>query len=384
MGKRRLAWLAFAALAGILYLFENNAGTLSVLCAAILIPGLAILRAALGARRISIALSFPASVAKRTRADGRLTVQNRGILSAHLQGWLQADNLRTGESVQFPLEQTVGARKTKQIDFSLDAQFCGRLQIRCGALNVLDSFGLTCWKLPLPQPRYATVWPTLCPLEPVLSPGGVSQPDSDQYDPRRPGSDPSETLQIREYQPGDSIKAIHWKLSQKTDHLLVREFGLPVRRPVLILVESILPQGCAPQVADAMVEIAGSLCTDLLDAGIAPALGWNEPQTGALALEPLQTQQDLDAALRRLLAVPQAREGEAVTACFCQEQPHCAYGHVVVLTPQLQPEAAGLYNGNHVLQLLPYPLDAGLQPDGTYLACYDAAQYADSLSRMEI
>jgi hypothetical protein len=60
--------------------------------------------------------------------------------------------------------------------------------------------------------------------------------ESDCYG-ERPGDDPSEIFNIRSYMPGDAIDRIHWKLSSKTDKLLVREFGCPVERKILLLVD---------------------------------------------------------------------------------------------------------------------------------------------------
>ncbi len=39
------------------------------------------------------------------------------------------------------------------------------------------------------------------------------------------GDDPSETLQIRSYHPGDRISRIHWKLSAKIDETMIRDFA---------------------------------------------------------------------------------------------------------------------------------------------------------------
>lgn len=43
----------------------------------------------------------------------------------------------------------------------------------------------------------------------------------------RKGSDASEMFDIRDYVPGDDIRTIHWKLSGKTDELIVRQASAP-------------------------------------------------------------------------------------------------------------------------------------------------------------
>lgn len=44
----------------------------------------------------------------------------------------------------------------------------------------------------------------------------------------------SDFYELRTYQNGDSIKSIHWKISSKTDNLIVREPSLPVTRKLMI------------------------------------------------------------------------------------------------------------------------------------------------------
>lgn len=47
--------------------------------------------------------------------------------------------------------------------------------------------------------------------------------ESFRYSGSRPGDDPGETYDIREYRSGDSIRQIHWKLSGKLDDIMIRE-----------------------------------------------------------------------------------------------------------------------------------------------------------------
>ena len=68
-------------------------------------------------------------------------------------------------------------------------------------------------------------------LEEEAAPEG----DGQRYSLRRPGSDPTELFGLREYQPGDRLNRVDWKLSQKTGAILVREGSLPVSDRVVLL-----------------------------------------------------------------------------------------------------------------------------------------------------
>ena len=52
------------------------------------------------------------------------------------------------------------------------------------------------------------------------------------------GNDPSEVLEIREYRAGDRLQKIHWKLSQRTDTLMVKEYSEPVGFAVVFLLDT--------------------------------------------------------------------------------------------------------------------------------------------------
>ena len=81
-----------------------------------------------------------------------------------------------------------------------------------------------------------------------LIPNPDSQEDSDSYSQERPGADLTETFQIREYVPGDSMRQIHWKLSGKFDRLIVRDPALPITRNVLVFWE----RTGSPEVSNAL------------------------------------------------------------------------------------------------------------------------------------
>jgi uncharacterized protein (DUF58 family) len=55
---------------------------------------------------------------------------------------------------------------------------------------------------------------------------------------------------LRDYQPGDSARLIHWKVSARTGRLVAREFEREERRRVTLLLDNGVPDPSAPGVAD--------------------------------------------------------------------------------------------------------------------------------------
>jgi uncharacterized protein (DUF58 family) len=70
----------------------------------------------------------------------------------------------------------------------------------------------------------------------------ISEDDGLMYSTEKPGDDPTEIFAIREYEGGDKIRNIHWKLTAKTDKLMVKDYGLPLTDHDRVVVD-IFPMG---------------------------------------------------------------------------------------------------------------------------------------------
>ncbi len=91
--------------------------------------------------------------------------------------------------------------------------------------------------------------------------------EAEVYDTLRPGHDVNDVFQIRPFQDGDKIQSIHWKLSVRTDELMVKENGHPKACPVVLLLD-------AEMRVDAFYTAAASLSFALFDAGCPHYTAW--------------------------------------------------------------------------------------------------------------
>jgi len=88
------------------------------------------------------------------------------------------------------------------------------------------------------------------------------------YDEQQSGKDPSETFEIREYRDGDKLQRVHWKLSARTDELMVKEGSHPKGCPVVLF----MPEGKSTKVE--LCDYMTSLSFTLMDAGCANYVVW--------------------------------------------------------------------------------------------------------------
>lgn len=113
--------------------------------------------------------------------------------------------------------------------------WCGKATFRCTAVHVQDMFGLFCMKAAPFQEVCTVAYPRLLQLQTELSDATIGTTRNDGLMQNRKGSDPSEMFDIREYLPGDDVRTIHWKLSGKTDKLIVRQPSDPSHYNIALL-----------------------------------------------------------------------------------------------------------------------------------------------------
>lgn len=205
----------------------------------------------------------------------RLNAGRHSAPLAVLYGELCAHNRLTGERFQSTISLSTPAA------FELPAAHCGMMEWTLCETSVGDLFGLCRFSTSPCGTAHTLVFPQLFPMRVSFADGEAVSAQGEQWSSSRPGFDPSETFAIREYAPGDPIRQIHWKLSSKTDTLMLRELGLPVAEATLLLLDGTAANSQADAAAmDAAVTALLSLsmrlprraqCIRLLAGGSVPA-----------------------------------------------------------------------------------------------------------------
>lgn len=94
------------------------------------------------------------------------------------------------------------------------------------------------------------------------------------YDESRPGQDPSEVFGVREFHDGDKLQRIHWKLSARTDELMVKEDSLPKSCAIVLF----FPEGAVSESKN--LSYLASLSFTLMDTKVAHYVSWLSQSTG--------------------------------------------------------------------------------------------------------
>lgn len=138
------------------------------------------------------------------------------------------------------------------------------------------------------------------------------------------GVDRSELNEIRDYQNGDHMKSIHWKLSSKTQELMVKEYAMNSGKTVYIFVDlaahydksnPVYSDDINEYMADGVIEIALAAAARELRDGNSCTMIWYDERIGSGAqVYPLQSPEDIEHIFKTFATVdlcsPDKRVGE--------------------------------------------------------------------------
>ena len=381
--KNKWIWLAACAAAAGAYLFDNNSATLTAFICVVLLPLLGMLPL-LFKPRLKIELSIPASVAKEQMVKCTLRIKNERIFPVlGIDILASCYNVRTAHNEENKTRISLLSKQSKQLEFDLRTPHCGLLLITMSADSCGDLFNLHRKKLSLSVTKEMTALPTL--FSPDISMGDQAMPmsDSEVYSTEKPGSDPGEIFGIREYIPGDAIRQIHWKLSEKCDKTMIREFGLQIANDVLLLLETSGAE--SPDETDCITEIYASLCKTFSDEGVLFQTAWRDNESDSLIMQMISSPSDFPSVLSQLLCLPPKNEGSVAERFWAQEG-KCKFSHVVIVGGRIPSGLNELYNDNRITVLMPRRDDVrdGVQPGGIYVMQFDKETYMAEFSALEV
>lgn len=375
MRRNRVGWVLWVAGALAIYLFENRGATLALLLASVLVPLASVAGAVATAERCRVRLELPERAVQGETLPGTLTVVGLVPLAA-AAGHLNCRNPLTGEEKRVPVSLAPGAPLT----FRLEMKHCGTVHVEA-VLQVRDWFGL--WRSPsLPAPEVRVrVEPVLCAPGVFLAESSSPLTEGNRYSSTHAGADPGETFDIREYRPGDPIRQIHWKLSSKTETMMLRELGAPVVDRLLLLLETSRPAAMGPEVSDACARVFLSLSRCLAEEGILHTLGWSGKAGGPETLEV----GDLNAwgeAENRVLDLECLPETGNVAGCFADRCAQADHAHVAVVAPALPDGAERLSRSGRITVLTADT--PSFAPGGLWLHPFPVPGFEEALEQVTL
>ncbi len=229
-------------------------------------------------------LEIPISMAERRKplSVGIRVINKGAVTSGKMKFRMSIHNalIPKGKKDWFSIPHAYAANL--RYDFPIEILEAGCVEIELSEIRIYSFTGLIWIKKKCKEYGSVIVMPEIHSIgmrisEPVRSFIG----DADVYDDLRPGHDHSEIFEIREYREKDKLQSIHWKLSAKTDDLMVRERSLPEACAIVIFLDLRQDKAKDKQMfLNAFLEIAASLSFALLDRECVHFVAWYSKEKG--------------------------------------------------------------------------------------------------------
>lgn len=194
---------------------------------------------------------------------GRFPFAATGIINVEIE----FTNALYGRSITNELRiPGTNSKKTYEIDFTPIS--CGEEHIACKKITCYDVFGISSvYMKPLTE-KVVIVMPKSVSIQLLDGTVPSGHLEGEQLDYQKKGNDTSEVFDMREYQDGDDVRSIHWKLSSKLDKLIVKEPGYSSHYDTIVLFDAGLgykDKSCDEQVISGAMDFAITFSRKLLE-----------------------------------------------------------------------------------------------------------------------
>lgn len=236
------------------------------------------------AKYVQFRLKLPAVVSLKEQAEGKLCVlYKKKLLFGKFKIFLQFENLMNGEKTKICEKITLGCAQRREEAFYVQARCSGTVRCRVLSVRAYDWLGLTFHTIKGKEEADLLMLPEAIVDKEDRLAEIQKDVEGQEFLPSKQGFDYSEPSGIREYQPGDSIKSIHWKLTGRFLQLYVKEPSLPSKRSITLFVETGHARAPTPEKCDRLAGELFGICSWLAEFGCSYEVVWYEHEKERLA-----------------------------------------------------------------------------------------------------
>lgn len=213
--------------------------SLIVLIFTILLPILSLIMCIIARKSVSFDFKIKSqTIPKNMPIKIDITVTNRSYIPiSNMVMLFKYSNSLDGKVHKMTITIPSAPNGTNTVSFNIISKYCGIVNIRLFETKVYDNLKLFCLKKRHQQECSILIMPKLHDIPLILQNSSNDVMESDTFSKIKSGDDSSEVFNIREYQEGDRLNRIHWKLSSKRNEIYVKEYSLPISNSIVIIPE---------------------------------------------------------------------------------------------------------------------------------------------------
>lgn len=256
-------------------------GTVAVMGALIVIPLFMLFFLIIMRIRVNVDVECKNPVAEKdamekpARVTISLMVENTGRWLPVSKGlvWVRYKNSFSGEKGRMKVRFSVDTGKKRGRRIPVVIRHCGSVSIKVEKVKIYDYLNIFATTVGKNfETQDVLVMP---PLKEIYLGRdrwyNETNEDSDRFSLYKKGDDPSEIFDIRDFKDGDRFQRIHWKLSSKAGHYMVKEGSLPLAKVIYIFIDLCAATG---EEADLLVQGIFSVSMQLMEQGVPQNYIW--------------------------------------------------------------------------------------------------------------
>lgn len=238
----------------------------------------------------------------------------------------------------------------------------GKIEIRVKKVRVYDYLHLFSLPVSTNTKDETYIIPHKIPIEiieeqkPSGADSGMEQPNNKKV---RLGAD---TIGMKEYEAGDSVKDIHWKLTSKFQFPIIKEYSEAVDKQILLFYDAFLTEN--PQEINTRMEVFLSVSEALFERGYEHTLGWNAEGSRDVQLKDIHTHEDLVSIQSIILEIEHQRHDDKPIYETIYSIAS-SYSHTYMVTSERNQHLQDFYESDYVTVL------AHSEGTGTYQEKHD-------------
>lgn len=252
--------------------------------------------------KIDIDFKSDNSMYKMQSGELHLTVRNKSLLPIiRMKCYVQIHNTLVNEYYYQELLVSTTGKSENVIPIQIKSEYVGKLKITLEKFTLYDLSGVFAFTKQLDKSANLIVLPNKYPISLFENRHYIESSDSFTIAETK-GINSQEIIGLKEYEPTDNIKHVHWKLSSKLDELVVKEIGEPLDSSYCIIIETNVEID-HPSKIDAVIESVYSLSNALLAKGHVHYIGWFDQRYHYFVLHEIYAVDTLNHYLNELLSI---------------------------------------------------------------------------------
>lgn len=301
MIRNWINYISFIAIVAIGFLFYHNYVLILLLAALFILPVISILIFRKMSEKVDFEISdIPINAGRNADIKFKINTKNHSFYPmGGIKLKLSVKNLFYDNNKEYVLNVSNQPFKKTQTEWTFKSLYSGCIKVCIHSAQMYDVLYLNRKNRDLDIEKVIEIFPEEGQVDfdiQALS-EGEGEDTEVQY---RKGTDVSEVSGIRQYEPGDSLQSVHWKMTARYDDWMVKEYSMPYTNKFCLILE-LYNNEDIPDEMDIVIEAYMSFAKYIVKSGRQFFMVWYNQNTMSNITREVQTEDDIELVIRDIL-----------------------------------------------------------------------------------